>query len=290
MISDIKNIFQARRDELFAAHSKQADSLTFSKEYSLLIEEFIRSIAGNTKYNFAIASAGSFSRREFSPYSDVDIIFIADSVEENAKDITELVTRFWDNGLEVSHTVRDLADIQKYILSDLHTFTQFFETRYLLGSEKIYKTWNEELINALKEDVKADLIKRLIEDSAERYDKYGSSPKMLEPNVKYSAGGLRDLQLVEWMYIFSTKELLNKQQETTQIESFLNLIKENKLTSPDEASRVLSSYKLILSVRNLMHLGSKQKKDRFEFSEQIRIAKIFGFEEDALTDFHESLF
>jgi [protein-PII] uridylyltransferase len=285
LISDIKNIFQARRDELFFAHSKQADSLTFSKEYSLLIEEFIRSIAGDTKYNFAIASAGSFSRREFSPYSDVDIIFIADSVEENAKDITELVTRFWDNGLEVSHTVRDLADIQKYILSDLHTFTQFFETRYLLGSEKIYKTWNEELINALKEDVKADLIKRLIEDSAERYDKYGSSPKMLEPNVKYSAGGLRDLQLVEWMYIFSTKELLNKQQETTQIESFLNLMKENKLTSPDEASRALSSYKLILSVRNLMHLGSKQKKDRFEFSEQIRIAKIFGFEEDALTDF-----
>ena len=78
MISDTKNIFQARRDELFASHSKQADSLTFSKEYSLLIEEFIRSIAGDTKYNFAIASAGSFSRREFSPYSDVDIIFIAD--------------------------------------------------------------------------------------------------------------------------------------------------------------------------------------------------------------------
>jgi len=28
---------------------------------------------------------------------------------------------------------------------------------------------------------------------------------MLEPNVKYSAGGLRDLQIVEWMYIFSRK-------------------------------------------------------------------------------------
>ena len=93
------------------------------------------------------------------------------------------------------------------------------------------------------------------------------------------------LQLVEWMYIFSRKELFNKQQESTQIETFLNLIKENKITSADENSRVLSSYKLILSVRNLMHLGLKQKNDRFEFSEQIRIAKIFGFDEDALTDF-----
>ena len=102
------------------------------------------------KYNFALASAGSFSRREFSPYSDVDIIFIAESVDDNAKEITELVTRFWDNGLEVSHTVRDFSDIQKYILSDLHTFTQFFETRYLLGSEKIYNIWNEELNQSTK--------------------------------------------------------------------------------------------------------------------------------------------
>jgi [protein-PII] uridylyltransferase len=285
LVSEIKKIFNARRDELFTAYSKQADALRFSKEYSLLIEEYIRAVAGNEKYNFVVASAGSFSRREFSPYSDIDIIFIAESVEENAKEISELVTRFWDNGLEVSHTVRDLSDIQKYLLSDLHTFTQFFETRYLLGSEKVYTLWNEELINTMNEDLKADLIKRLIEDSDERYKKYGGSPKMLEPNVKFSAGGLRDLQVVEWMFIFSRKKLFDKQQEATQIETFLNILKENKITSSDECSRVLSSYKLILSVRNLMHLDLKQKNDRFEFNEQIRIAKIFGFEEDALIDF-----
>lgn len=285
MKSELKKIFQERRDKLFAAYSKQADALRFSKEYSLLIEEMIRAVAGNNKYNFAVASAGSFSRREFSPYSDIDIIFIAESVEDKEREISELVTKFWDNGLEVSHTVRDLTDIQKYKLTDLHTFTQFFETRYLLGSEKIYNQWNEELIRTLNEDIKDQLIKGLIEDSEERYRKYGNSPKMLEPNVKFSAGGLRDLQLVEWMYIFSKKELFDKQQESTQIETFLKLIKENKITSADECSRVLSSYKLILSVRNLMHLEAKQKNDRFEFGEQIRIAKIFGFEEDSLTDF-----
>jgi len=85
LASEIKKIFDVKRDELFAAYSKQADALKFSKEYSLLFEEFIRAVAGNTKYNFALASAGSFSRREFSPYSDVDIIFIAESVDDNAK-------------------------------------------------------------------------------------------------------------------------------------------------------------------------------------------------------------
>ena len=285
MDSDLKRIFQEKRDKLFSAYSKQADALRFSKEYSLMIEEFIRAVAGTGKYNFALASAGSFSRREFSPYSDIDIIFIAESVEENVKDISELVTKFWDNGLEVSHTVRDLSDIQKYLLSDLHTFTQFFETRYLLGSEKVYNLWNETLLKTLNEDIKADLIQRLIEDTEERYKKYGHSPKMLEPNVKYSAGGLRDLQMVEWIYIFAKKELINKQQEATQIETFLNMLKDDKASSIDECGRVLSSYKLILSVRNLMHLEAKQKHDRFEFNEQIRIAKIFGFEEESLIDF-----
>lgn len=285
MEPDIKKIFQEKRDKLFAAYSKQADALRFSKEYSLLIEEYIRAVTGKDKYNFALASAGSFSRREFSPYSDIDIIFIAESVEENAKDISDLVTKFWDNGLEVSHTVRDLSDIQKYMLSDLHTFTQFFETRYLLGSEKVYNLWNETLLKTLNEDLKADLIKRLIEDTEERYRKYGHSPKMLEPNVKYSAGGLRDLQMVEWIYIFAHKELINKQQEATQIETFLSMLKEDKASSIDECNRVLSSYKLILSVRNLLHLEAKQKHDRFEFNEQIRIAKIFGFEEESLIDF-----
>ena len=90
MASEIKKIFDTRRDELFTAYSKQADALKFSKEYSLLIEEYIRAVAGNEKYNFAVASAGSFSRREFSPYSDVDIIFIAESVEDNAKEILNI--------------------------------------------------------------------------------------------------------------------------------------------------------------------------------------------------------
>ena len=89
MKSDIKKIFQQKRDELFESNSKQNDSLRFSKDYSLLIEEYIRTIAGSNKLNFIVASAGSFSRRELSPGSDIDIIFIASSVEENAKEISE---------------------------------------------------------------------------------------------------------------------------------------------------------------------------------------------------------
>jgi [protein-PII] uridylyltransferase len=289
-MNEIKEKFLAKQQELFSRHYKQVDSLSFSKEYSFLIEDIIREIAGSGKHDFILASAGSFSRRELSPYSDIDLIFIAESVNENEKEISDLVTKFWDNGLEVSHTVRDFSDIQKYLLDDLHTFTQFFETRYLLGSEKFYNKWNETLLKTITDPVKADLIKRMIDEFDERYRKHGDSPKVLEPNVKLSAGGLRDLQAVEWMYIFRNKTLINKQEETTQIEAFLKILREEEIISSEEAMRLLGSYKLLLTIRNLLHFNSKQRTDRFEFSDQIRIAKIFGFDEEHLADFMKIYF
>jgi [protein-PII] uridylyltransferase len=289
-MNEIKEKFLKNQEELFYKHNKQIDSLNFCKEYSFLIEDIIREFAGQNKYDFVIASAGSFSRRELSPYSDIDLIFIADSVKEVEKEISRLVKTFWDNSLEVSHTVRDFSDIQKYLLGDLHTFTQFFETRYLLGSENIYNKWNNTLLNIITADKKIDLIKRMIDEFEERYKKHGDSPKVLEPNVKLSAGGLRDLQTVEWMYIFRNKTLINKQEETTQIEAFIKILREQKMVSSEEAMRLLGSYKFLLTIRNLLHLHSKQRTDRFEFSDQIRIAKIFGFDEEHLADFMKIYF
>ncbi len=245
----IANSFLKRKEQLFNQNLEQTDSFNFSVEYSLLVEEFIRTLAGTKRYKFILASAGSFSRRELSPYSDIDLIFIANSVEENEKDISDLVKIFWDSGIEVSHTVRDFNDIDKYLHTDLHTFTQFFETRYLLGSNTIYKNWNKTLLRTLTDEIRVNLLNALFEDFNLRYDKYGDSPKVLEPNVKLSAGGLRDFQAVEWMYIFKNKTLLDKQNETTQAEEFIHTLSKENITSKEECKRLLDSYKMILNIR-----------------------------------------
>jgi [protein-PII] uridylyltransferase len=93
----IANDFLKRKKQLFNQNLEQTDSFNFNVEYSLLVEEFIRTLAGAKRYKFILASAGSFSRRELSPYSDIDLIFIANSVEENEKDISDLVKIFWDS-------------------------------------------------------------------------------------------------------------------------------------------------------------------------------------------------
>ncbi|MEJ2194278.1 MAG: [protein-PII] uridylyltransferase [Ignavibacteriaceae bacterium] len=286
----ISEDFHQRKNQLFEQQLNQSESFNLSLGYSLLVEEFIRKIAGSKSYKFVLTSSGSFSRRELSPFSDIDLIFIAVSVEENEKDIANLIKTFWDSGIEVSHTIRDFSDIEKYLQTDLHTFTQFFETRYLLGSNQIYKKWNTLLLNSLTDEVKVNLLKALFEDFNLRCDKYGDSPKVLEPNVKLSAGGLRDFQAVEWMYIFRKSEFLNKQNETTQAEEFINTVLIDKITSKEESKRLLNAYNLILTIRNLLHLISNHKTDWFEFKSQIKVAKLFGYNEVDLTKFMRRYF
>ena len=196
---EIKKGFLKDRENLFAEYNGKSDSFVFSKNYSVLIEDTIRIILGDKKFSFTLASAGSFSRRELSPYSDIDLMIISESIEKDDDQIKELITNLWDGGIEASHTVRELSDIQKYLSPDLHTFTQFFETRFIAGDAVLYNKWNTTLLNEIDEDSKKLLITNFVDDVRQRHEKYGDSPKMLEPNVKMSAGGLRDFQSIEWM-------------------------------------------------------------------------------------------
>lgn len=288
--ANIKREFIRKRDKLFQENHRQKDPFGFSVEYSLLVEEYIHKLAADEKLDFVLASAGSFSRRELSPFSDIDLMFITDSVNDNKEKISSLVTKFWDNGLEASHTVREFSDIKKYLETDLHTFTQFFETRFLLGKESLYKEWNKTLFSLIDDQIQTKLINALYEDITLRYEKYGESPKVLEPNVKNSAGGLRDFQAIEWMYILMNKTLLNKQIEMTQAEIFTNLLRENKYTTEKECSRLLQSYKLIIAVRNMLHLTSGQKNDRFEFNAQKKISSMLIHRKDVLSSFMHEYF
>lgn len=287
---EIKKEFLRERENLFASFNGKSDAFAFSKSYSLLIEDTIRIILGDKKISFALASAGSFSRRELSPYSDIDLMIISDSIEKDDEEIKSLITNLWDGGIEASHTVRELPDIQKYLTADLHTFTQFFETRFITGNDALYSNWNVTLLDSINSESKKLLITNFINDVKQRHEKYGDSPKMLEPNVKMSAGGLRDFQSIEWMMMISSKHLLNSQHELTEAEMFINHLKKHKLATPAECKRLLESYKLILSIRHLLHITTKSKTDRFEFTNQLKLAPMFGYDESDLMSFMKNYF
>ncbi|RMD49493.1 MAG: HD domain-containing protein, partial [Ignavibacteria bacterium] len=280
MNEDLKISFQKDREKLFNKKVLLRDGFKFCIELSLLTEEYIIKILGNKKYKFSILASGGFSRRELSPYSDIDIMFLLPDEGDYSEEINEIITSFWDAGIEISHTVRTMSDAERFLEEDLHSFTQFFETRFLYGSKRLFNSWNNNLFKILSDEKRKTLIHEYIEDFDKRHKKYGDSPKVLEPNIKYTAGGLRDLQSVEWMYSIKNNLILSDEQELTQTELFLKRIKDEKIISPREYKRIKQSYEYILRSRNLLHFVSERRNDRMEFRFQEKIAKLLDYDSE----------
>ncbi len=287
---EIRKQFTTAKENMLNDENLVKDAFQLSINCSLLVEEYIHRALAGTKKDYVIASTGSFSRRELSPYSDIDIMMIFESIEGNEDAIRDTITHLWNCGIEVSHTVREFSDIDRFIEEDLHSYTQFFETRFILGDERVYKAWIDKIFIPLDTETKTKLIYEFFDDNKSRHHKYGLSPKVLEPNVKFSAGGLRDLHSVEWMYSLKNNLILTDQREITQTESFIRRLKKENILNAVAASRLLHSYKLILNVRNLLHIQHRRKIDRFEFSDQEIISKMLRKSDKAHHEFMQDYF
>ncbi len=284
-LSQIRTEFTNEKQKLFSDRKLLKDAFKLCINYSILIEEYIFKIFANEKIDFVLAAAGSFSRRELSPYSDIDLIIITEKIAPNQEIIEQEIAALWDIGIEISHTVREFSDIDKFLNNDLTSFTQFFETRFLFGNKELYKKWNNKILSVLDETHKARLLGQYFADVKQRHKKYGNSPKVLEPNVKLSAGGLRDLHTIEWIYLIKNNTIIFNQKEITQTELFLIQMEHEGLIDNKAVKRLLKSYKLILSVRNLLHILNKRRQDRLEFTAQKEIAIIFGYTKDNWKEF-----
>jgi [protein-PII] uridylyltransferase len=282
---EIKKQFEAEKDILFNNQEMLEDAFKLCINYSLLVEEYIFKALAKQKIAYVLVAAGSFSRRELSPYSDIDLMFILDKIEGHEKEIEESVTQLWDIGIEISHTVREFSDIENFLEDDLTSFTQFFETRFLIGNKELYKTWNEKILSVLDETHKTRLLHQYFADIKLRHKKFGESPKVLEPNVKSSAGGLRDFHTIEWIYSIKNNTIISNQEEITQTELFLLKMKTEKFIDSRGVKRLLNSYKTLLRVRNLLHVLSGRREDRLEFAMQEKIAFSLGYKESNWKEF-----
>ena len=254
-----------------------SNGLGCSYRFSLEIERLIASSCDGERLNFAVVSGGSLARRELSPFSDIDITVISLDSKADSGSISQFVTGMWDAGLEISHTVRELSDIQAAAQNDLHVFTSLLETSFICGNEAVYETWLSGIEKVFTPEIKMKIFKDLVEDMEHRYEKHGASSKMLEPNVKLSNGGLRDFQLLEWIYILATAKPFRRIDGLSQSELFVNSIFEEKPFPINEITRLLRSYKFLITVRNLLHLTANRKNDRLDFDSQVALAAILEY-------------
>jgi [protein-PII] uridylyltransferase len=231
-----------------------------------------KSHAGRYAEDLALVAVGGYGRGELHPCSDIDIMVLlpkSDSADWQP-DIERFLALLWDIGLEVGHSVRSIDDCQRESLADISVATTLFEARLLAGPESLFAGMRR----ALAPDrlwSSQDFFEAKVKEQTERHHRYFDTAYNLEPNVKSSPGGLRDIQTIGWVA---------KRHFGT--ETLDELIAHGFLTR-EELRKLKAGQKFLWKVRFGLHVLTGRREDRLLFDYQIKLAKLFGYEDASFT-------
>jgi [protein-PII] uridylyltransferase len=211
-----------------------------------------------------LAAVGGYGRGELMPHSDVDLLVLvpADEDEERVHRVERFIGACWDVGLEIGHSVRTAEQCLAESTGDITVQTSLLERRYLAGSLGMYQRLAGRLDAAV--DPRAFFHAKLFE-LRQRHVKYADTPYSLEPNVKESPGGLRDLQSVVWI------------ARAAGIGSVWGHLAQRGLVTRAEAA-LLAGYERKLKLnRAWLHIVAGRREDRLVFDLQAQVARAQGF-------------
>jgi [protein-PII] uridylyltransferase len=171
--------------DMLKAHTDLIDALFKTLWHDLQLDE---------DPNLSLYATGGYARNELFIYSDVDILILyPETLSQKSQDkISALITALWDAKIKVSHFVGSYTLLQEAISHDLNRYTNLLELRLIAG-KALADTFYQSLIAQISID---DFYTRKLADSAIRHKNYGETSYALEPNLKESPGGLRDIHVL----------------------------------------------------------------------------------------------
>ncbi len=213
--------------------------------------------------DLAVIALGGYGRRELAPFSDVDVLIACRQKTPAAEAVAETFVRMmWDAGFELGSQVESLLATET-LLEDIDTKTALFENRYVCGDGAIARALERQVAHFRRQD-RTDFIRRKISDSISRYEKFGNSFQLIEPNVKQSPGGMRDYQTLVWI------------GQVARERPGLTALRQKGLLLSGELKELNKAYDFLLRVRVELHLLTESKQDQLTVATQPDIAKSFG--------------
>ena len=214
----------------------------------------------------ALAAVGGYGRGELFPCSDVDLLILLSGPADAAlaRKIELLIGTLWDIGIEVGHSVRTIEECVALAAADITVQTTLLEARLLAGKRELYSRFVRRVADAL--DPAAFLQAKLLEQE-QRHLRYAETN--LEPNIKESAGGLRDLQTVLWI---ARAAGLGR--------TWSELVRRAVITRA-EMREIQSNEQFLQWLRIRLHYLAGRREDRLLFDFQTAIAREFGLHDRA---------
>lgn len=273
-----KNRYQEihQRQQLGATGGQIVASLTSLADEMIdrLYRQVIRSAPPDSRWKledgFALVALGGYGRGELAPFSDIDLMFLhrddCKAIAQTAA--TDILQTLWDIGYRVGHSLRTIADCIVMGRKDLTIRTALMEARFLSGNQRLFERFRARYERKVIMKSPSKFVQAKIQDRQAEYRQYGTTVYLLEPHVKMSQGGLRDLHLLRWAAL--------SQYHTSSLET----LKHHGLLTQKDFTTLMDAQEFLWRVRNELHFEANRCQDLLTFSEQIRLSRLFRFEDN----------
>ncbi len=279
IVREVRQELADGRQQLRAQHDRGLEGPRVCARYTSLVDSavgrlfdaYLRELseadAAAIRERVALVAHGGYGRRQQAPFSDVDLMILCDGKRDAP--IAQLAARLTQDICDVyqqlGHSVRTPVEAVQLARTDAQIGTSLLESRLLLGSGELHARFSEAM-KAMIEKRAPGLARSFIaERRAERLD-YGETVYLLEPNVKRSRGGLRDVHLLRWLWYLKAGV------------ADPDRLHDLGMMSKFDHRRLMSAQGFLLRVRNEMHFHANEACDALSRAEQLRLAQRFEYQ------------
>ncbi len=222
-----------------------------------------------TAEHLSVVGVGGYGRGEMAPYSDVDLLFLTPYKQTAWSEsvIESTLYILWDLKLKVGQSTRSIDDCLRLAREDITIRTTLLEQRFICGDRAPFEELDQRIWTELFERTGREFVEAKMTERDNRHERHGGSRYLLEPNVKESKGGLRDLQTLHWIskYLYHTGTAWD--------------LVEMGVFEHDEVRRFANAAKFIWAVRCHLHDLVGRAQEQLTFDRQVEIAQRMGYKD-----------
>lgn len=230
-------------------------------EHSRVVDEHLRRVWQmlSMPEELSLVAVGGFGREELYPKSDIDLLILLHHQPDEAlqQSLQEMVGVLWDIGLEVGHSIRTIDECMTES-SDVTVQTNLLEARLITGNVPLFQKMRETLTEHLN---RREFFLAKQKEQIQRHTRYIDTDYNLEPNLKESPGGLRDLQTVLWI------------SRACGFGTTWSELAKAEIINPIEARAITRHEALLQTLRIRLHYLAGRREDRLLFDYQTALAE-----------------
>jgi len=235
--------------------------------YDDLLSQISDQFLGYWKDRVAVLGMGGYGRKEMSPYSDIDLLFLRpeDAPEGIYRGIRSMLYLLWDSRVELGHSVRTVKECCHEADNDLAVLTSLLDTRLVWGDKRIYRDLRLHTERLIQDTDPLDFYLKIEGEILKSAERFGHTIYLLEPHLKEGPGSLRYIQSIAWLarMIFGCTSV----EDLPIMGSIGHRSVDNFLAGKD----------FLAEIRTRLHFLAGRRDDRLKFDAQAILAEQMGF-------------